>query len=287
MRKIEFTKLVASGNDFIIIESNYPLSLPVRQAGAIRYPLLAKKICARKFGVGADGLLVLGKSKAADVKMRIFNADGTEAQMCGNGARAVAFYTGRPANDWAGRPQAAGRRLKIETRAGIIESQAVADKIKIKLTQANDYRPGIPIIINDRELKINSINTGVPHAVIFVQGIEQIDVSNLGRQIRYYECFAPQGANVNFVEVIDKNTIKARTYERGVEDETLACGTGAAASAVVYSLQSAGYRQKNKISVITQGGETLKVYFDREDNKIDNLWLEGKVKIVYKGDYYV
>ncbi|OGX24302.1 MAG: diaminopimelate epimerase [Omnitrophica WOR_2 bacterium RIFCSPHIGHO2_02_FULL_45_21] len=273
MRKLEFCKVVASGNDFVIIENNYP-------PGTRRYPLLAKNICGRKFGIGADGLLILEKSKIADIKMRIFNADGTEAEMCGNGARCVAFYTRSTLH-------APRSTLKIETKAGIAESQVRADRVKIKLTQARDYQPRIAIKINGRELRIYSINTGVPHAVIFVEGVDTIDVSNIGRQIRYYECFAPQGTNVNFVEAINKNTIKVRTYERGVEDETLACGTGAAASAIVYSLQSTVYSQKNKINVITQGGETLKVYFDREGNKVDNLCLEGKVKIVYRGEYYV
>lgn len=285
MRRIEFTKVTASGNDFVLIENNYPLF-------RIRYPLLAREICARKFGVGSDGLIILEKSKIADVKMRIFNADGTEAEMCGNGARCVALYK--------------SRKVKIETRAGIIESEVIADKpnsalpsskeflqfikgrVKIKLTKPEDYQPGIPIKVNGRQLKINSLNTGVPHAVIFVEGIDTIGVSNIGRQIRYYECFAPQGTNVNFVEVINKNTIKARTYERGVEDETLACGTGAAASAIVFGLQLSEAKVKEcKINVRTQGGETLKIYFHKNNEKITDVWLEGKVKIVYKGEYYV
>jgi len=273
MKKIKFTKIVASGNDFVIIKNSCSSSLVPRQE-------LVKKICNRKYGAGADGMLLLEKSKKADFRMRIFNADGSEADMCGNGARCVAFYTRSTLH-------APRSTLKIETKAGIAESQVRADRVKIKLTQARDYQPRIAIKINGRELRIYSINTGVPHAVIFVEGVDTIDVSNIGRQIRYYECFAPQGTNVNFVEAINKNTIKVRTYERGVEDETLACGTGAAASAIVYSLQSTVYSQKNKINVITQGGETLKVYFDREGNKVDNLCLEGKVKIVYRGEYYV
>ena len=282
MKRIEFTKVVASGNDFVVIRKSHMSTVTGLRP-------LVKNICDRKFGVGADGVLILEKSKAADIKMRIFNADGSEAEMCGNGARCTALYISR-------RPQAAGRRpkLQIETKAGIIEAKITGDKARIKLTDPADYQPGIPIKINDRELKISSINTGVPHAIIFVEGIENIDVSNLGRQIRYYESFAPAGTNVDFVEVINDMTIKARTYERGVEDETLACGTGAVAAAIVTvyaclparrGVRGTGY--KNKINVITRGAETLKVYFNRENDKITNVWLEGKVKIVYRGEYYV
>ena len=301
MKRIEFTKVVASGNDFVIISR-----LP---SAVCRLPSLAKGICDRKFGVGADGLLILEKSKIADVKMRIFNADGSEAEMCGNGARSAALYYGH-------RP-----KLKIETKAGIIEANVSAEFVRIKLTNPEGYEPGVAIKINDRELQISSINTGVPHAIIFVEGIENIDVSNLGRQIRYYESFAPSGTNVDFVEVINDKTIKVRTYERGVEDETLACGTGAAAAAIVtvYRAQGAGckneaprakargflpacpsgeipaesirglkaaaLKRRDEINVLTQGGEALKVYFKKDDNKISDVWLEGKVKIVYKGEY--
>lgn len=276
MIMIEFTKVAASGNDFVIVETRNQKPVPRN------LKLLAKEICARKFGVGADGLLVLEKSKVADVRMRIFNADGTEAEMCGNGVRGAALYKRHKGT------KSQSQKVNIETKAGIIESGVIADKVKIKLTQAKDYQPGIPIKINGRELRINSINTGVPHAVIFVEGIDIIDVSNIGRQIRYYECFAPQGTNVNFVEVINKNTIKVRTYERGVEDETLACGTGAAASAIVFSLQlQKAEVHQYKINVRTQGGETLKIYFHKNKDEITDVWLEGKVKIVCKGDYYV
>ncbi len=274
MRKIKFAKAVASGNDFIIVELK-----ATQRTQELKN--LAKNICDRKYGVGADGLLVLAKSRVADLKMRIFNADGSEAQMCGNGARCVALYAGR-------RLQAAGCRLKIETKAGIIESRVMADKVKIRLTEAKEYQPGIPVKINGRELRINFINTGVPHAVIFVEGIDTIDVSNLGRQIRHYECFAPYGTNVDFVEPVDKDTIRVRTYERGVEDETLACGTGAAASAIVFSFQSQEAKvKKYKINVSTQGRETLRVCFTKDMLKISDLWLEGKVNIVYRGEYYV
>jgi len=261
--------MVASGNDFVIIyASGSTLHAP-------RLGSLAREICDRKYGVGADGLLILEKSKIADVKIRIFNPDGSEAEMCGNGARCVALYSAR-----------AQRNINIETKAGIIDSTVKSDNVKIKLTEPKRIKLDIPIKVNSRLLKVNFIDTGVPHAVIFVEGLDKIDVLNLGRQIRYHKKFYPEGANVNFVEVESKSSIKVRTYERGVEDETLACGTGAVASALLtaYSLQLTAY---NKINVHTKGAEVLRVYFDRINNNFENIWLEGKVKMTYKGEYCV
>jgi len=290
MKKIKFTKVVASGNDFVVID-NSPQS-------AVRSPqLLVKNICDRKFGVGADGVLLLEKSKRADFRMRIFNADGSEADMCGNGARSAALYHS---------PQSTvhsphGSRLRIETKAGIIEAEVLKDNVKIRLTDPKEYQEKISLVINGRKLRVSFINTGVPHAIVFVQGIEQIDAVNIGRGIRYHKYFSPAGTNVDFVETVNNNTIKVRTYERGVEDETLACGTGSAASAIVFGCQlSAGQKAavgpsiaqaavscRQKINVITQGGETLKVCFNKEADRISDVWLEGKVRIVYGGEYYV
>ncbi|MFH1397039.1 MAG: diaminopimelate epimerase [Candidatus Omnitrophota bacterium] len=243
---------------------------------------MAREVCDRKYGIGADGLLILEKSKGRDVRMRIFNADGSEAEMCGNGARCAALYFSR---------QAAGRhsprqKIIIQTKAGIIESVVNKDSVRIKLTEPKDFRLDIPIKVNSRKLKINFINTGVPQAVIFVEGLDKIDVFNLGRLIRNDLQFSPAGTNVNFVEIVNDNSLKIRTYERGVEDETLACGTGSAASALItgYRLGVSGYR---KINVHTKGGEVLKVYYMKEGDNFKDVWLEGKASIVYKGVYYV
>jgi len=264
MGKIEITKMVASGNDFVVVGrlAGWPVG---------RLNKLAKDICDRKYGAGADGLLVLGKSKKADVRMRIFNPDGSEAQMCGNGARCVAYYRGN-------------RCVKIETKAGIIESQVKANNVKIKLTDPKDIELDIPVVIDGRKIKVNFINTGVPHAVILIQGLDRIDVVPMGRFIRYYSRFSPHGANVDFAEALSDDSLKIRTYERGVEDETLACGTGAVASAIIFALKT---QAPNKIYVHTRGGEVLTVYFDRTAHKFFNVRLEGKVRIVYKGEYNV
>ncbi len=266
MLKINFTKMMASGNDFVVIDN---CQKGARLQG---YQSLARSICNRKYGIGADGLLVLEKSRVADIRMRIFNPDGSEAQMCGNGARCVALYV--------------KSKIKIETKAGVIESEIKKDNVKIKLTEPKQIKLDIPIKLNYRKLKVNFINTGVPHTVVFVEGLEKIEVLGLGRQLRYHQKFSPQGTNVDFVEVLSDKAIKIRTYERGVEEETLACGTGAVAAALLTSLKINLFRQ-NKINVQTRSGEILRVYFRKINKKFTDVWLEGKARIVYKGVYDV
>ncbi|MCX5702143.1 MAG: diaminopimelate epimerase [Candidatus Omnitrophica bacterium] len=277
MNKIAFTKMVASGNDFVVIEAGL-------QATRCKLQVLAKSICDRKYGVGADGLLILEKSKVADIRMRIFNADGSEAQMCGNGARCTALFINTRHKTPACPAGRQDTRHKIETRAGIIDSCVNGDNVSIKLTDPEDIKLDIPIKIGNRYLKINFIDTGVPHAVIFVEGLDKIDVFNLGRQIRYHKTFSPKGTNVDFVEVLSDKFIKIRTYERGVEDETLSCGTGMVAAALITGsrLQATGY---NNIKVHTQGRETLEVSFEKDSGNFENVWLRGKVCIAFKGQF--
>jgi len=285
MPKINFTKIVASGNDFAVVETSNQKSfdklrtLRRRTLSKVEVPvtrnlkILAKNICDRKFGIGADGLLILEKSKIADVKMRIFNPDGTEAKMCGNGAMCVALYSAR-------------NQTKIETKAGIIQAKVSQDKAKIKMTEPKDIRLDLPIKIAKRNIKVNFINIGVPHAVIFVEGLDKINVVDIGRKIRFHKRFLPEGTNVDFVQILDDNNIKIRTYERGVEDETLACGTGTVAAALLLAIRYS-LLATHRVDVQTKSKETLKVYFDRVGVKFSNVWLEGKGKIVYKGEYYV
>ncbi len=267
MKKINFTKMVASGNDFVVAEN----------LGWEKIPLLARSICSRKFGIGADGLLVLEKSRKADIRMRVFNADGSEAAMCGNGARCVSLWLAARRK----RPSSQSKRLEIETKAGIIEAEVKTGSIKIKLTEPKGLSPDIPIKINKRKLRVNFVNTGVPHAVVFTQGLDDIDVFSLGRTIRYHNKFSPAGTNADFVEVLNKDSIRIRTYERGVEDETLACGTGSVASALIFALKSGACA---KVNVHTASKEVLKVYFERRKDRFTNVWLEGEARIVFKGE---
>ncbi len=281
-RILKFSKMVASGNDFVIIEARNVTTSP-------GHKILAKRICHRKSGAGADGMLLLEKSKKSDLRMRVFNADGSEAEMCGNGARCAALYWGRN----VATSQRRRYKLIIQTKAGIIRSEVLGDNVKIKLTDPKKLKLNIPIKFKDRILHVNFINSGVPHAVIFVEGLNKIDLLTLGRYIRYHRKFAPAGTNVNLVEVQNKKSLKIRTYERGVEDETLACGTGAVAAALITSSQlslpvrQAGAFSSQQINVHTKSGEVLRVYFNRIKNNFNDVWLEGKVKIVYKGEYHV
>ena len=261
MGKLNFTKMVGAGNDFIVIDTRL-------NAQGSRLKGYVKRLCERKTGIGADGVLVLEKSKAADFKMRIFNADGSVAEMCGNGLRCAILFSG------------IRRKVKVETKAGIYEGEITGkDKVRIKMGEPKGLRLNFPINVNGRTLNVNFINTGVPHTVVFVEGLDKIDVYSIGSAIRYHNDFKPRGTNVNFVEIIDDDNIRIRTYERGVEMETLACGTGAVASAIVSNRQQA---TSNKVNVHARGG-ILKVYFDRVDNEIKKVYLEGGTKEVFRG----
>jgi diaminopimelate epimerase len=247
MVRLNFKKMVGTGNDFIVIDT-----------GPKELNALAKKICDRKTGIGADGVLVIEKSKVADFRMRILNADGSEAEMCGNGLRCAVLYKGIE------------KKVKVETKAGIYEGEITGDNmVRIKMEEPKDLRLDFPLSVNTRKIKANFINTGVPHAVVFVQGIDKIDVGAIGSAIRYHKEFKPKGTNVNFVEIIDAENVRIRTYERGVEGETLSCGTGSVASAIItnYKLPFNTTKGKqitdSKINVHTQGG-ILKVDFKKK-----------------------
>ena len=175
--------------------------------------------------------------------------------------------------------------MTLETKAGLVKARVKGDNVRINITPPKGLKLEIPLIVSGRCIKANFVNTGVPHTVIFVQGLDKIDVNALGREIRYHRHFAPAGTNVNFVEILNPDTIQIRTYERGVEAETLACGTGSIAGALIASLKIK--EDINKIKVRTAGGEILKVDFMHSKSGFSDVWLEGKVRLVYKGEYYV
>ncbi|MCG8432032.1 MAG: diaminopimelate epimerase [Candidatus Omnitrophica bacterium] len=272
MKSLHFAKIVAAGNDFVVVEKKEGAAL----SGLKK---LAQKMCDRIYGIGADGLLLLEKSRKADVKMRVFNADGSEAEMCGNGARCVALYCLRRKGSTR-----TSSRVTIETRAGLVDSLVRGDLTRIMLTEPKDIEFGIPVHVRMRNLRVDYIDTGVPHAVLFVEDLSGVAVDNVGSAIRHHERFSPRGTNVNFVEIRTADTIMVRTYERGVEAETLACGTGSAAAALIFALKT---NAPSPVKVKTAGGEVLKIYWRRSQDKLSDVWLEGKARIVYKGAYYV
>jgi diaminopimelate epimerase len=265
-KTIEFYKMSGSGNDFIIID-NRDLSLNVGDL-----PAFARKVCARKISVGADGLFLIEPSKTADFKWQFFNSDGSMAEMCGNGSRCVARY--------AYLNGIAGKKMSFETIAGIISAEVNDDVVKVRLTDPSSVRSVGQLIFDDRQFALDSVDTGVPHAVTFVDNLDACSVFEWGRKIRRHEIFQPRGANANFTMVIDRHKIQVRTYERGVEDETLACGTGDVAS--VLAAASRGLVD-SPVDVLVQSGETLRIYFTKKDDRFGEIYLEGKVKIIYHG----
>ena len=266
--KISFTKAVASGNDFIIVD-NREKRLRDRISDLGDFARFSSR---RKYSVGADGLLVLEDSKKVDFKMRIFNPDGSEVTMCANGARVSALYAYQ--KKWC------GSSVKIETGAGIIEAEIKDGSIRIKMTPPRDIKLEQNIGIGKTIMNIHTVNTGVPHVIHFVENIENYSVKEMGKKIRYHRLFEPEGTNANFVKPIDKSTISVRTYERGVEDETYSCGTGVVASAIISHLVN-GVEQP--VNAITRSKDVLKVYFRKELNRFHDVYLEGEAHIVFEG----
>jgi diaminopimelate epimerase len=222
--------------------------------------------------VGADGLIIIEKSENADFRWRFFNADGSEVDMCGNGGRCAARF--------AFIKGIAGEKLSFETRAGIIDAEIKGDIVKLKLTDPYNLQANLSIPVEGQLLEISRINTGVPHVVHFVNDLDLFDVFHIGRILRYHEQFRPEGTNANFVEIVDKASIRVRTYERGVEDETLACGTGAVASALISSWKGL---IESPVNVRVRSGETLKIYFKKTKHGFEDIYLEGNTKVVYEG----
>ncbi|GAH44458.1 unnamed protein product, partial [marine sediment metagenome] len=189
MKKIKFTKMSASGNDFVVIDNRENQISDVSS----QISEFVKKVCQRKLGVGADGVLLLEKSSKADFKMRIFNPDGGEVEMCGNGARCIAL--------WAkSKCKMQNAKCKIETKAGVLEAEVVSDNIvKLKMGDPTNPKLNFNLLVDDREYKVHTINTGVPHIVLFAEDLEKAKVKELGKKIRYHKEFAPEGTNVNFI----------------------------------------------------------------------------------------
>ena len=263
---IEFYKMSGSGNDFILID-NRDGSLAVGDIVAF-----VKSVCERKVSVGADGLIVIESSDKVDFRWRFFNADGSEVEMCGNGGRCAARF--------ALLRGIAGEKMSFETVAGIIDAEVRGDVVKLHLPDPRNLVAEDRIRIQNEELFVSSINTGVPHVVHFVRDPDQFDVFNTGRAIRYHEHYQPAGTNANFASVIDGHTLRVRTYERGVEDETLACGTGFVASALIAARKGL---VESPVDVRVQSGETLRIHFEQTAGGFTKVYLEGKTKVVYQG----
>lgn len=264
--------MTGAGNDFIMFDNrNGKIKNPVR---------LAKIACDRHFGIGADGIILIEKSKIADFKMLYYNSDGSFGGMCGNGGRCVArlaYILG-----------IVKRKMTFEAnnklyKAEILKKSGEVVRLFLPTPETKNYNLKIKL---DKKLYITHfIDTGAPHLVVFtdeneIEDIEKINLNDLGRKLRFHPYFET-GTNVNFVSQIDKSTIRIRTYERGVENETLACGTGSVASAIaLVELRNT----KPPVKVKTTGGETLRVGWNTKNPKF--VYLEGSAKVICDGNLY-
>lgn len=269
MRIIPFFKICGCGNDFIIIDNRKGI---VTDEGLSDF---IKSICRRRMSVGADGLILIEDSEIADFKWQFYNSDGSPAEMCGNGARCAARFA--YINDIA------GSKLIFETQVGLIEAVVSGHRVNIKITDPSPLETDLVLALETRSTSYSRINTGVPHVVKFVENYDYLDVVELGRKIRYHKEFEPEGTNVNFTSIISEGVISNRTYERGVEDETLACGTGSVAAALVTARVMG---MESPITVHTLSGEYLTVYFKEKDEKFFDIYLEGDARIIYKGELW-
>ena len=265
--QLSFTKMNGAGNDFVLLDNrDHAHALTAGQIAVL---------CDRHRGVGADGVLLVEPAQnGADFRMRYYNADGGEAEMCGNGARCFARF----AQKISGHP---GEKISFETPAGVIGSHLLGDLVRITMCAPHSHRPPWTLAVNGRPLEVHFLNTGVPHAVVFVDDLETVDIVKDGSALRHHEGFAPKGTNANFVQVLAPSRIAIRTYERGVEDETLACGTGVCAAAILHHLRSG---DTAPVAVHVRGGDTLQVGFKKTPDGFTQVTLTGPADFVFDGN---
>jgi diaminopimelate epimerase len=270
---LTFSKMAGGGNDFVVIDN---------RAARITEPgELTRRICTRALSVGADGLILVEGSARATIRMRYFNADGGLAAFCANGTRCAARF--------AFLNVIAGRRMTIETDAGIVAAEiGEAGAVTLSLPPPYAFRAQRPLDVGQQTIHGSSIMVGVPHYVVFLRddpspalgtGLWSHDIVPLGRALRHHAGLQPDGANVNFVVVRDSHSIEVRTYERGVENETLSCGSGVVASAVTSALFG---KVQSPVSVLTRSGITLEVSFTPGGGAVDSVQLKGDARHIYR-----
>ncbi|TAL12934.1 MAG: diaminopimelate epimerase [Nitrospirae bacterium] len=287
MKKIPFMKFSGAGNDFIVVDNRDRVIDPKKMAAFV------SGVCRRHLSVGADGLIFVEKSRKYDFRWRFYNNDGGEADFCGNGARCVARF--------AHLKKIAPKSMRFEGAAGVVEATVEGEQITVRVPEPSGIRlhvrlsvpsyrrrrndiPGQPGAASEGTmLEGQAINTGVPHFVYFVQDTSTAEIMGIGRPIRWHEAFKPGGTNVNFVQVVDRHTIKIRTYERGVEDETLACGSGALASALLAALV---HKVESPITVIPLSRMPLRVSFTQAGERFANLTLTGEARAIFDGQMH-
>lgn len=257
---MQFYKYQGTGNDFIIVnDETFPLN----------DSKLISKLCDRHFGIGSDGLISLSQVDKNNFSVRIFNSDGFEANLCGNGLRCIGKFIKDQGFD--------GNRFNIRTKTQSVVIEYETEKIKITFPSPKFIKENLKINIDNQEYLIHFVDVGALHAVCFLEDIQSIDVNALGKKIRFSKSFLPHGSNVDFVQ-IDDSKIFVRTYERGVEQETLSCGTGAIASAFCSYLF---HNLSDKIKVIFSGGEIF-IHFELDHQNIKKVQMLGSAFFVFK-----
>jgi len=259
-----------SGNDFILIDDRRG----ILKGRSLKD--LAVTVCHRRYSVGADGLIVIQPSRKVDFKWRFFNADGSEAAMCGNGSRCAARF--------AFLRKIAKKDLRFETLAGIIHAVVKKDTVNVQLTDAAGPRMNIAVPLDSGLRMGHFINTGVPHLVYLSKDLDGEDVERIGRTTRCHDLFKPAGTNVNFIQIQNKRRLRIRTYERGVEGETLACGTGSVAAALIAGALGI---VTSPVEVLTWSGEKLIVSFERAGDGFSSIHLEGGAQVICDGNLYI
>lgn len=269
MENLEFCKFTGAGNDFIMIDGFKLTDDEIQNIIE-----LTPQLCARATGIGADGLIIILKHDEFDFQMRYFNSDGSEAEMCGNGGRCAVRF--------AHMLKYAGEHITFNAESGIYKASIIGKEVRLQM-----HNPDLPervnIIRNNLTIKGYFINTGVPHYVLFKSDnpvLKPDQITDWGKFIRYHTRFEPNGTNVNWVENIDDHNLVIRTYERGVEDETLACGTGSTAAGVTAVFTG---KTKSPVELKTKSGLILEVELKLEDNSVKDVYLTGEARFVYSG----
>ncbi len=268
MEPIEFWKMSGSGNDFILVDNREGV---VKERDMSR---LVERSCRRRESVGADGVIFVTDSKEYDFGWRFFNADGGEVEMCGNGGRCVSRF--------AYLKGIAGSKMTFETRVGPISAQVEGRVVKVLMPKPENEAMDVGLAFMPGWRSCDFVNTGVPHVVVQVSDLENHAVTEQGRWIRHHSRFSPEGTNANFMTVTGPDELAVRTYERGVEDETLACGTGAIASALMASRRGL---VASPVKVRTRGGEILTIHLNSDINCVgagQRVWLQGNTSVIYR-----
>ena len=263
---VPFCKVTGSGNDFILLDQR-------RKPFSGNLARFARTWCDRRRGIGADGVLLALPSRKADARMRIFNPDGSEAEMCGNGLRCLVWYLHSR--------NSGHREITVDTPAGLMRAEIISgDRVRVYLSHPKNLRLGLKISHAGKKYRVHAVNSGVPHAVLLTSQPERIDLAHLGPAIRHHKTFKPAGTNVNLMKIESPHRISIRTYERGVEAETLACGTGSVASVVIGTALG---RLRPPVQVKTAGGESLSVGFRQNRKPWEEIYLEGPARILFEG----